>query len=64
MRARTLRFTPLYKVTHGLIDINIGKCLIQHSKGLTRGSLQFKLCAINHYPVGEIHWKKDQECLG
>ena len=33
----------MYKLTHGLVDINSGKYLIQHSEGRTRGSHQFKL---------------------
>ena len=32
----------MYKLTHGLIDIDSRKYLIQHSKSRTRGSHQFK----------------------
>ena len=32
----------MYKLTHGLIDIDTRKCLIQHSESRTRGSHQFK----------------------
>ena len=32
----------MYKLTHGLIDIDTRKYLIHHSEGRTRGSYQFK----------------------
>ena len=41
-RRRQSRLTLMYKLTHGLIDINTRKYLIQHSESRTRGSHQFK----------------------
>ena len=41
-RRRQSRLTLTYKLTHGLIDINTRKYLIQHSESRTRGSHQFK----------------------
>ena len=42
MRRRQFRFTLMYKLTHGLIDIDSRKYLIQHSESRTRVSHQFK----------------------
>ena len=36
------RLTLMYKITHGLIDIDSREYLIQHSESRTRGSHQFK----------------------
>ena len=41
-RRRLSRLTLMYKLTHGLIDIDTRKYLIQHSESRTRGSHQFK----------------------
>ena len=41
-RRRQFSLTLMYKLTHGLIDIDTRKYLIQHSKSRTRGSHQFK----------------------
>ena len=41
-RRRKSRLTLMYKLTHGLIDIDTRKYLIQHSECRTRGSHQFK----------------------
>ena len=41
-RRRKSRLTLMYKLTHGLIDIDTRKYLIQHSQCRTRGSHQFK----------------------
>ena len=41
-RRRLSRLMLLYKRTHGLIDIDTRKYLIQHSESRTRGSHQFK----------------------
>ena len=41
-RRRQSRLTLMYKLTHGLIDIDTRKYLIHHSEGRTRGSYQFK----------------------
>ena len=41
-RRRQSRLTLMYKLTHGLIDIDTRKYLIQHSKSRTRGSHQSK----------------------
>ena len=41
-RRRQSRLTLMYKLTHGLIDIDTRKYLIQHSESRTRGSHQFK----------------------
>ena len=41
MRRRQFRFTLMYKLTHGLIDIDSRKYLIQHSESRTRVSHQF-----------------------
>ena len=50
-RRRKSRLTPMYKLPHGLIDIDTLKYLIQHSENRTRGSHQFKF----HVP----HTNKD-----
>ena len=42
MRRRLSRLTLMYKLTHGLIDIDTRKYLIQHSESRTRGSHQLK----------------------
>ena len=58
----------MYKLTHGLIDINTRKYLIQHSENRTRGSHQFKfrmpyankdVFNISFFP----HTIKDWNCL-
>ena len=41
-RRRQFRLTLMYKVAHGLTDIDSRKYLIQHSEIHTRGSRQFK----------------------
>ena len=41
-RRRQSRLTVMYKLTHGLIDIDSREYLIQHSESRTRGSHQFK----------------------
>ena len=41
-RRRQSRLTLMYKLTHGLIDIDTRKYLIQHSEIRTRKSHQFK----------------------
>ncbi|XP_068758077.1 uncharacterized protein [Montipora capricornis] len=41
-RRRQARLTLMYKLTHGLIDINTRKYLIQHPESHTRGTRQFK----------------------
>ena len=41
-RRRQSRLTLMYKLTHGLIDIDTRKYLIHHSEGRKRGSYQFK----------------------
>ena len=41
-RRRQSRLTLMYKLTHGLIDIDSREYLIQHSESHTRGSHQFK----------------------
>ena len=41
-RRRKSRLTFMYKLTHGLIDIDRRKYLIQHSESRTRGGRQFK----------------------
>ena len=41
-RRRLSRLTLMYKLTHGLIDIDTRKYLIRHSEGRTRGGHQFK----------------------
>ena len=41
-RRRLSRLMLMYKRTHGLIDIDTRKYLIQHSESRTRGSHQFK----------------------
>ena len=43
-RRRQSRLTLMYKLTHGLIDIDTRKYLIQHSESPTRGTHQFKFC--------------------
>ena len=43
-RRRQSRLTLMYKVTHGFIDVDSRKYLIQHSESHTRGSHQFKFC--------------------
>ena len=41
-RRRQSRLILMYKLTHGLIDIDSREYLIQHSESRTRGSHQFK----------------------
>ena len=41
-RRRQSRLTLMYKLTHGVIDIDTRKYLIQHSESRTRGPHQFK----------------------
>ena len=41
-RRRQSRLTLMYKLSHGLIDIDSREYLIQHSESRTRGSHQFK----------------------
>ena len=43
-RRRQSRLTLVYKLTHGLIDIDNREYLIQRSESRTRGSHQFKFC--------------------
>ena len=43
MRGRQFRVTLMYKLTHGLFDLDSRGYLIQHSESLTRRSHQFKL---------------------
>ena len=44
-RRRQFRLTLMYKLTHGLIDIDRRKYLIQHSESRKRGGHQFKFRA-------------------
>ena len=44
-RRRQFRLTLMYKLTHGLIDIDRRKYLIQHSESSKRGGHQFKFRA-------------------
>ena len=46
MRRIQFRLTLMYRLTHGLIDIDSRKYLIQHSESHTRASHQFKFCVI------------------
>ena len=41
-RRRQFRLTLVYKLTHGLIDIDSRKYLIHHPESRTKGSHQFK----------------------
>ena len=41
-RRRQSRLTPMYKLTHGLIDIDSREYLIQHSESHTKGNHQVK----------------------
>ena len=43
MRRRQFRLTLMYKLTHGLVDIDSREYLIQHYERRTRGSHQFKV---------------------
>ena len=44
-RRRQFRLTLMYKLTHGLIDIDRRKYLIEHSESSKRGGHQFKFRA-------------------